>query len=106
MNANQAQSTLQFDSAVVRVTLWEFLPGTQTGWHLHEHDYAVVPITSGRLTIESDEESVYSELHAGATYVRTQPVRHNVRNDSADFISFVELEFKSPDNQPFAGRGI
>ncbi|MBX3093341.1 MAG: cupin domain-containing protein [Cryobacterium sp.] len=106
MSANQAHSTLQFDTTAVRITLWEFPPGTQTGWHLHEHDYAVVPVTSGRLTVESDEASVDNELQAGVTYMRTRPVRHNVRNDGTDFISFVELEFKSPDHRPPAdGEG-
>ena len=36
----------------VRVTEWRFVPGAETGWHRHEADYVVVPLTDGDLLLE------------------------------------------------------
>ena len=42
-----AVATVQLDNERVRVTEWRFAPGAATGWHRHEHDYVVVPMTTG-----------------------------------------------------------
>jgi quercetin dioxygenase-like cupin family protein len=34
------------------VTEWRFQPGEDTGYHVHAHDYVVVPLTSGLLRLE------------------------------------------------------
>ena len=45
--------TVQIDNERVKVTEWRFAPGAETGWHRHEMDYVVVPMTTGALTLEA-----------------------------------------------------
>jgi len=47
----QAQSTIQLDNERTRVTEWRFPPAAETGYHQHEYDFVVVPLTSGKLKI-------------------------------------------------------
>ena len=87
-----AVSEQQLDDGVVRVTKWIFAPGSETGPHVHEFDYVVVPITEGVLTIESDEDVVEAPLTPGASYQRGKGVSHNVANDGDFDVAFVEIE--------------
>ncbi|PWT74605.1 MAG: cupin, partial [Proteobacteria bacterium] len=48
----RAQPNVQIDNETVRVTEWRFAPGAATGWHRHEYDYVVVPMTTGKLRLE------------------------------------------------------
>ena len=41
-----AKPTVQVENERVIVTEWRFPPGSHTGWHRHNHDYVVVPITT------------------------------------------------------------
>ena len=92
----QAVPTLQIDSERVRVTQWRFAPGAETGEHVHEMDYVVVPLASGRLKIVSPEgEESFAELTHGVSYARKAGVRHNVINANAFEYAFVEIELKS-----------
>jgi quercetin dioxygenase-like cupin family protein len=50
---SSAVATVQVDNERVRVTEWRFAPGAATGWHRHELDYVVVPMTTGRLRIDT-----------------------------------------------------
>ena len=90
-----AVPTVQVDTPRLRVTEWRFAPGAATGWHRHEHDYVVVPMTTGRLLLEEPGGiSRYSQLTAGVSYARETGVEHDVVNDSdAEFV-FVEIELK------------
>ena len=90
-----AVPTVQIDNPRLRVTEWRFAPGAATGWHRHEHDYVVVPMTTGRLLLEEPGGiSRYSQLTAGVSYARETGVEHDVVNDSdAEFV-FVEIELK------------
>ena len=91
----QAVGTVQIDDARLRVTEWRFAPGAETCRHVHGLDYAVVPMTTGRLTIEWPDGSVtYPELTTGATYARPAGVDHNVINDNPFVFVFVEIELK------------
>ena len=54
----KAKPTVQIDDDKVRVTRWDFSPGAETGWHRHEMDYIVVPLTDGALTAEMPDGSV------------------------------------------------
>src|SRR5438105_15931327 len=38
-------------NARTRVTRHSLAPGAHTGWHRHEYDYVVVPISGGRIRI-------------------------------------------------------
>ena len=91
----QAVATVQSDNARTRVTEWRFAPGAATGWHRHEYDYVVVPMTTGPLKIvgPGGEETI-AELTAGISYFREAGVEHDVINASGKEFVFVEVEFK------------
>lgn len=66
-----ATPTLQIDNDRVRVTHWRFAPGEATGWHRHEYDYVIVPLTTGSLSaVDASGETHASPLTAGVSYSR------------------------------------
>ena len=87
--------TVQVDTAEVRVTEWRLPAGSAIGHHRHDHDYVVVPITDGELTVVSAGGTARSPIEAGRSYFRKAGVEHDVRNDTAREIVFVEIEIKS-----------
>ena len=90
-----AKPTLQTDNERTRVTEWRFSPGAATGWHRHEYDYVIVPITTGTLKlIGPDNSETFAELEAGVSYFRNAGVEHDVINANDYEFSFVEVEFK------------
>jgi beta-alanine degradation protein BauB len=76
------------------VTEWRFAPGAHTGWHQHAFDYVVVPMTTGRLTLETASEPATAELTAGRAYARQAGVEHDVINDNPHEFVFIEIEAK------------
>ncbi|MCZ6474308.1 MAG: cupin domain-containing protein [SAR324 cluster bacterium] len=93
--SEQSVSTLQIDNARTRVSESRFAPGAATGHHRHEHDYVVVPLTTGRLKlVEPDGSESFAELTAGVPYFRKAGVEHNVINANGFEFVFVEIEFK------------
>ncbi len=54
MTKKVAKPTIQIENERVIVTEWRFEPGAETTWHRHEHDYIVVPQTTGNLLIETE----------------------------------------------------
>jgi beta-alanine degradation protein BauB len=92
----KAVAIVQVDNERVRVTEWRFLPGAETGEHVHEMDYLVVPLADGRLKLVSPAggES-FAELKRGATYFRKAGVHHNVINANDFDYAFVEIELKT-----------
>ena len=90
-----AKSEILIDNEKTRVTRWSFEPGEDTGEHIHEYDYAVVPLMDGQLKIiNHDGEISISELSEGVSYFRKKGVNHNVINNNDFPYSFVEIEFK------------
>ena len=90
-----AKSTLQHDNDRTRVTLWEFAPGAATGWHRHEMDYVIVPLTTGKLKLwGSDGVENETDLTAGVSYFREAGVEHDVINANDFDFTFLEVEFK------------
>ena len=87
-----ARVTVQIDDDRFRVAEWHFEPGTETGWHRHDLDYVVVPMTSGQLTIETADGPIVADLVAGRSYTRRAGVEHNVTNLSNSPVTFVEVE--------------
>ena len=91
----QAVATVQVDNERVRVTEWRFAPGAETGEHIHEMDYVVVPLGDGRLKLVSPKgEESFADLKQGASYARKAGVHHNVINANAIEYAFVEIELK------------
>ena len=88
-------SNIMIDNERTRVTLWTFKPGEETGQHIHEFDYVVVPLKDGQLKIINDDKSTtLSDLKKGISYFRNKGVSHNVINNNNYTYSFVEIEFK------------
>jgi len=86
--------TVQSDTAEARVTEWRLPPGSATGHHRHEFDYVVVPMTDGVLTLVTRDGRGEGRLTAGKSYFRKAGVEHDVVNDTAREIVFVEVEIK------------
>ena len=92
--AASAVPTVQIDNDTVRVTEWRFAPGAATGFHRHEFEYVVVPMTTGRLAVDGAGGSVTAELVAGRSYTRPAGVEHDVRNANSFEFAFIEIEVK------------
>ena len=95
MSRVSAIPTILIDNDRVRVTEWRFPPGAATGWHKHEMDYMVTPMTTGVLSIEvSDGSATEVNLVAGQPYFRETGVEHDVINVNAHEFIFIETELK------------
>jgi quercetin dioxygenase-like cupin family protein len=92
----KAVATVQVDNERVRVTEYRFAPGAETGEHVHEMDYVIVPTLTGRLklVLPQGEES-FADLKQGVSYFRKAGVHHNVINANDFEFAFVEIELKS-----------
>jgi quercetin dioxygenase-like cupin family protein len=89
------QFTTTTDEDRVRVNVLTFEDGDETGDHVHEFDYVVVPVTGGTfLVIEADGSTRELVQQAGAPYVGKQGTEHNVINRSGRTATFVEIELK------------
>lgn len=95
--SERARPTVQIDNARVRVTEWRFPPGGATGWHRHEHDYVIVPVTTGSLRIRTAAGETEAKLTAGLAYFREEGVEHDVSNPNPHDFVFIETELKRPD---------
>ena len=89
--------TEMVDDTKVRVTRFDFAPGAETGWHRHGHDYVITAVTDCPMLIEEPgggSRRVLVPVPAGTAYRRSAGVEHNVVNDGAQPMSFVEVELK------------
>ena len=90
-----AISTELIDNERVRVTEWKFRPGESTGFHRHEFDYVVVPMTTGDLLLKDSDGDQVVRIEAGVPYFKELGVEHDVINPSkSDDVIFVEVEIK------------
>jgi quercetin dioxygenase-like cupin family protein len=91
----EATPTRLIDNDRVRVTEWRFKPGAATGWHRHEFDYVVVPVTNGQLLLKEPDGERTFDLKLGSPYFREEGVEHDVVNPSeTDDVAFIEVEIK------------
>jgi beta-alanine degradation protein BauB len=90
----QATSKRLIETDRTIVTEWRFAPGAETGWHRHPHDYVVVVLTAGKLTQETANGEIVTDLAMGQSYARNAGVEHNVVNPNAHEFAFVEVELK------------
>jgi mannose-6-phosphate isomerase-like protein (cupin superfamily) len=92
-----AVPTVMVDNDRVRVTEWVFAPGAATGWHVHEMDYVITPVTSQPVDLVDGEGGVTrAEMVAGRSYFREAGVAHDVINAGDGELRFVETELKPP----------
>ena len=90
-----AVPTVQIDNERVIATEWRFAPNAETGWHLHQHDYVVVPLLDGTLRIEGlDGAKTDVVLQRGVSYARSAGIEHNVVNANDFEFAFVEIELR------------
>lgn len=89
-----ATPTVMVENDRVRVTEWRFPPGGATGWHRHDMDYVVTPMTTGVLLLETPDGDVEAQLEAGKPYYRGAGVEHDVINANDYEFVFVETEIK------------
>src|SRR6202011_5457000 len=94
MSRAAAVPTVQIDNERMRVTEWRFAPGAATGFHRHENDYCVVPLTKGKLRIVGKDGTSAAELVTGRAYTRKEGVEHNVINANDFEFAFIEVELK------------
>jgi len=94
LNIMQATAVVQVENERVIVTRWHFVPGAETGHHVHALDYVVVPLTSGTLRLDDGADARESLLEAGLSYANVAGTAHNVINANDYDFSFVEIELK------------
>lgn len=76
-----------------KVTEWQFVPGAETGWHRHGHDYVIVPLTDGTLGLDlPGGQQMEAKLTRHIPYSRRAGVEHNVTNAGKDDLAFLEVE--------------
>ena len=91
-----ARSETSIDDERIRVTAWTFGARDQdTGFHTHEYDYIVVPVTGGTFTVTAqDETSREMTQRAGVPYPGKAGTAHNVIYSGEEPAVFVEIELK------------
>lgn len=79
----------------VRVNRFDFAPGAETGWHVHEMDYVIVTLTECHLRLElPGGQTSDSVVAPGQSYTRPGGTEHNVINGGTAPMAFVEVELK------------
>jgi beta-alanine degradation protein BauB len=88
-------SEVNLDDDRLRVTTWTLAAGEAVGWHTHEFDYLVVPVTGGLFKVpQPDGSEKAMEQVAGSPYLGAAGTEHDVINDGEAEAVFVEIELK------------
>jgi len=88
-----AEPVVHIDDERFKVTEWRFAAGAETGWHVHGHDYVIVPLTDGTLLLEEPGGTGRTApLTQHVPYSRRTGVEHNVVNGSEGPLAFLEVE--------------
>lgn len=95
MDRPEGTPTVLIDNDSMRVTEWRFVADAHTGWHRHEYDYVIVPLTTGTLHIVAPDGESDSQLAVGVPYFRPAGVEHDVINASGGDFRFLEVERKT-----------
>jgi len=91
----RAVATVMVDNERTRVTHWRFPPGAATGFHRHDYDYCVVPLSTGTLRmVDAAGAAAAARLTTGEPYFRNAGVEHDVVNDNDFEFSFIDIEYK------------
>ena len=91
-----ARATTVVDDERVRVTTLTFdAIGDATGWHVHEYDYVVVPVTGGTFAVTTPDGATRELVQrAGSPYRGSAGTEHDVVNAGGAPAVFVEIELK------------
>jgi len=95
MARESVNSTILVDDDKVRVTRFDFNPGAETGWHVHEMDYVITALTECHMQLDDIDGSTKNVVVAkGEAYRKNCGVEHNVINAGEHSMSFIEVELK------------
>jgi beta-alanine degradation protein BauB len=92
--SGSAKSVVHIDNNRVTVTEFRFQPGDNTGWHRHGYDYVIVPLTDGKVRLETPDGAKNAEMKKGEPYFRHEGVEHDVINAGDGDLAFIEIELK------------
>jgi quercetin dioxygenase-like cupin family protein len=93
--AEKGEVRVFVDNERVRVSGWRLAPGTTTGYHRHEFDYVVVPMSDGALRlVAQDGSESFANLKGGEPYFRQAGVEHETFNGNDFEFSLIEVEIK------------
>jgi len=81
-----------FNEPRVRVIEQRIPPGASTGFHRHEEDYVVVPITNGKLVSRSKEGDQVVTMELGVPRIMRAGREHEVVNESDTEVSSIEIQ--------------
>ena len=96
MRRKKASANIQIDNERIRVTEYSFNKNEDTGFHVHQWDYIVIPQTNGiLLMIDENNVETTATLVKGQPYYREAGVSHNVINNGNKKLVFIELEIKA-----------
>ena len=96
MQRKKAKTNIKIDNERIRVTEYSFNRNEETGFHIHQWDYVVIPQTNGQLLLIDDEEvETTTTLIKGEPYFRKAGISHNVINNGTGKLVFIELEIKA-----------
>ena len=96
MKRKKAKANIQIDNERVRVTEYSFNKNEETGFHVHQWDYVVIPQTNGLLLLINDKDAeTTATLVKGQPYYRKAGVSHNVINNGKEKLVFIEVEIKA-----------
>ena len=96
MQRKRAKANIQIDNDRVRVTEYSFNQNDETGFHIHQWDYVVVPQTNGTLLlVDQHNVETTAKLVKGQPYYREAGVSHNVINNGKEKLVFIEIEIKN-----------
>ena len=96
MQRKKAKANIQIDNERVRVTEYFFNKNEETGFHVHQWDYVVIPQTDGLLLLINDNGvETTATLVKGQPYYREAGVSHNVFNNGKEKLVFIEIEIKA-----------
>ena len=96
MQRKKAKANVCIDNKRIRVTEYSFNDNDETGFHVHQWDYVVVPQTNGKLLlIDQNGVETTATLVKGQPYYREAGVSHNVINNGKEVLVFIEIEIKA-----------
>ncbi len=105
MSRAKAEPVVHIDDGRFKVTEWRFAPGAETGWHIHGHDYVIVPLTDGRLDLGCPTAARRAPICARAYPIPGAPEsRTNVVNGGDAPLAFLEVEAVESDLSPAVWR--
>ena len=90
----RGKTAVQIDNDRAIVNHWRLAPGAETGWHHHGYDYVIIPLTTGKLFLETKSGDNTVGIEMGTSYFRNAGVEHNTVNPNDFEIAFVEVELK------------